>query len=143
MYFVYRLGAKNMTGKSSVNFGEDLVVNGDIPGGPIAHPENLDLINWILNQTFLGEDSMDGSAQYTIFDIQEAIWVLSDGTATNNALANEIVAKAEASGKGFVAGEDDIVAVVFDPLAADASVTDTQTFIMGVEWDAPEQDCIC
>jgi len=127
---------------------QDLTVNvygtcGTIPDGLIQNPENLDLINWILNEEFIGQDNMDASAQYTIFDVQEAVWALSDGTATSNANANEIVAKAEASGEGFVSGEGDLVAVIFDPIAPDASVTDTQTFIMGVEWDALALDCIC
>ncbi len=125
---------------------QELTVNvycTDVPEGMIENPQNLDLINWILNQEFVGQDTMDGSAQYNIFDIQEAVWVLSDGTATSNAAANEIVAKAEAEGEGFVSGEGNLVAVVFDPIAPDASVTDTQTFIMGVEWDALALDCIC
>ncbi len=126
----------------------DLTVNvygicGDIPDGLIQNPENLDLINWILNEEFVGGDTMDGSAQYNIFDVQEAVWTLSDGTVSSNAIANEIVAKAQAEGEGFMAGEGDLVAVIFDPIAPSADVTDTQTFIMGVEWDALAFDCEC
>ena len=127
---------------------QDLQVNvygpcEELPDGLIANPENLDQINWILNQGFVGQNNMDGSAQYTIFDLQEAVWVLSDGTSTNNANANEIVAKA-AAGEGFVSGEGDLVAVVFDPISPDESLyPDTQTFIMGVSWDALALDCIC
>ena len=125
----------------------DLTVNvygtcGPIPDGLIENPENLDQINWIINQDFVGQNNMEGSAQYTIFDVQEAVWALSDGTITNNANANEIVAKA-AEGEGFISGEGDLVAVIFDPIAPNADVTDTQTFIMGVAWDALELDCIC
>jgi len=126
----------------------DLTVNvygicDDIPEGLIQNPENLDLINWILNEEFVGEAALDGSSEYNIYDVQEAVWLLSDGTSTNNALANEIVALAQENGEGFTAGEGDLVAVVFDPIAPNAEVTDTQTFIMGVEWDALALDCIC
>jgi len=114
-----------------------------LPTGLVANPENLDNITWILNQEFVGQDNMDGTDTYDVFDIQEAIWTLSDGTASSNADANEIAAKALADGEGFVAGEGDLVGVVFDPIAPDASVTNTQTFIMGVDWDAIDLDCIC
>lgn len=127
---------------------QDLQVNvyglcEELPDGLIANPENLDQINWIINQGFVGQDTMDGSTQYTIFDVQEAVWVLSDGTSTSNASANEIVTKA-AAGEGFVSGEGDLVAVVFDPISPDETLyPDTQTFIMGVAWDALALDCIC
>jgi len=115
----------------------------DLPAGLIANPENLDNITWILNQEFIGTDNMAGTGTYSIFDVQEAVWSLSDGTLTNNANANEIAAKALDEGEGFVAGEGDLVGVVFDPIAPDASVTNTQTFIMAVDWEAIDQDCIC
>ncbi len=127
---------------------QELTVNvydlcGDIPDGLIQHPENLDQINWILNQEFIGKDNLDGSAQYDIYAVQQAVWALSDGTTTNNAGANEILGRAAAEGEGFVSGEGDLVAVLFDPIAPDASVTDTQTFILGVEWDVLALDCTC
>lgn len=115
-----------------------------LPEGLIAKPENLDNISWLLNQQFLGQDNMGGTDTYDIFDIQEAVWILSDGTTSTNADANEIAQKALADGEGFVAGEGDLIAVVFDPISPDPTlVPDTQTFIMGVAWDAVELDCIC
>lgn len=115
-----------------------------LPADVLAFPENLDNISWILNEEFIGQDNMAGTGTYTIFDVQEAVWVLSDGTATTNANANEIATKALAAGEGFEAGEGDLVAVVFDPIApAGSGVADTQSFIMGVDWEAIDLDCLC
>lgn len=126
----------------------DLMVNvygpcETLPTDVLAFPENLDLISWILNEEFVGRTKVGGNGTYDIYDVQEAVWALSDGTVTSNSDANDLVMMAEMQGEGFVAQEGDLVAVIFDPIAPDASVTNTQTFIMGVEWDALALDCIC
>jgi hypothetical protein len=46
-----------------------------LPDGLIEYPENLDLVNWILNQGFVGQDSACGGT-YTYSDVQLAIWTL-------------------------------------------------------------------
>lgn len=50
----------------------------DIPAGLIAKPENLDEMNWLLNQKFVGKDAGGGLGVYTAGDIQLAIWTLVD-----------------------------------------------------------------
>ena len=115
---------------------------------------NLDLINWIINQDFENTDNGDGTAtNYTDAEIQGAIWALTNGetlesfgvpggvfvepglgTASNG---QEIVDLAIANGEGFVAGEDDLVAVLVDPVSPDSSV---QPFIVAMDL---YEECVC
>ncbi|MBJ7901194.1 MAG: hypothetical protein GC158_15030 [Cyanobacteria bacterium RI_101] len=73
-------------------------VNVDIPG-------NLDLVNWVLNQNYVGKETATGSGVYfTAGDVQSAIWKLIDDNKTATldlgdftvAKANQIVAAANA-----------------------------------------------
>jgi len=94
---------------------------GVIPDGVVDNPENLDLINWILNQEWFGVDS-----PYTIGDVQWAMWELIDD---NNCVSctylvpwddttvrgMEIVDLAMASGEGYEPGLGDVLAVVLEP----------------------------
>lgn len=50
----------------------------NIPAGLIAHPENLDEMNWVINQKFVGKDAGNGLGVYTAGDVQLAIWTLVD-----------------------------------------------------------------
>ena len=43
--------------------------------GVVEHPENLDKVNWILNQGFVGRES-DAGGKFTFGDVQYAIWDL-------------------------------------------------------------------
>ena len=85
-------------------------------------PENLDLVNWILNQGF--------EASYSYNDIQSAIWQLVDdrgGIDTNwfeagvqiSAAAQEIVDAAEANGEGFIPDGEfgHKVGMIFQPVS--------------------------
>ncbi len=76
--------------------------------GEIEFPENLDLVNWILNQCFVGKTSEAGG-NFTFGDVQRAIWELMDDENSTSGLgffsqarADEIVALAMANGEGFV-----------------------------------------
>ena len=116
--------------------------------------ENLDLINWIINQDFENTDNGDGTATtYTGAEVQGAIWALTNGeqlesygepggvyvdaaygTVDN---AQEIVDLALANGEGFEAGEGDIVGVFVDPVTSPGF---TQPFIVGIDL-FDEGDC--
>jgi len=48
----------------------------DLPDGLVLHPENLDQLNWLLNQDFVGKDAGDDKGLYTWQDLQVAIWEL-------------------------------------------------------------------
>lgn len=64
---------------------------GEIPVGVVDEPGNLDLINWILNQDFVGIESSSWGP-YTSGDVQNAIWHYIDTTpVTLSDRAQEIV----------------------------------------------------
>jgi len=98
--------------------------NGIIP--PLAylyHPENLDLLNYILNQHYIGKSSACGGV-YTFGDVQRAIWTLFDPDyvplvsmlgPSKLCRVNEIVADATAHGENFVPGCGQVLAVILDP----------------------------
>ena len=129
-----------------------LAAEGSVPTGVVARPQNLDMVNWILNQDFGSMDNGDGKGQtYTEAEIQGAIWGLTDGRVYVDPAANygttanarEIYNLALAHGEGFVAGEGDIIGLVLDPTAAAEAAGNKQPLIIGVEWDDLAQDCFC
>jgi hypothetical protein len=91
-----------------------------IPVDLVEHPENLDLVNWIVNQEFLGNLGPT-SVAYTTGDIQIAIWSLLedrwvpvDGPWTQ-ANVDEILRLA-ALHEGFVPGCGEDTVVIIAPL---------------------------
>lgn len=49
-----------------------------LPPGLVDHPENLDEVNWILNQHFVGKTAPGDLGAYTTGDVQLAMWTLLD-----------------------------------------------------------------
>jgi hypothetical protein len=93
-----------------------------LPNGTIEYPENLDLVNWILNQNYVGQTSPGGYGIYTYGDVQKAIWTLVDDDPNSGGLGpwsqnrtDEILAAAYANGEGFVPDCDDTIAVILVP----------------------------
>ncbi|MDJ0658451.1 MAG: SdrD B-like domain-containing protein [Crocosphaera sp.] len=81
--------------------------------GLIEFPENLDLVNWIINQGFEGKELFDELGNslgiVTSGDVQRAIWELIDDEQSTGGLgsfsqarADRIVALAQANGEDFV-----------------------------------------
>ncbi len=141
-----------------INMGVDVPVNihlateDDAPAS-IVNEQNLDMVNWILNQDFTSMDNGDGNGKnYTEAEIQGAIWGLTDdfvfvnenvpafGTTAN---AQEIYDLAIANGEGFEAGEGDIIGLILDPTADAIAAGNKQPMIIGIEWDDLAQDCFC
>ena len=97
---------------------------GALPEGVAPdHPENLDLVNWIINQNYVGRQSPGGYGAYTYGDVQRSIWTLLENVLIDNELGvwhsdrvNEIVSAALAKGDGFVPAAGQKVAVVLDPV---------------------------
>jgi len=94
-----------------------------IPAGLIDYPENLDLVNWILNQDYVGETSPGGYGTYTYGDIQRAIWELVEDQQSSLYLgdwninrANEIVTDAISYGEGFIPDCNEVFAVILVPI---------------------------
>ena len=86
-----------------------------LPVGTVEFPENLDLVNYLLNQDLIG-------AGYTYGEIQKAIWELLDSETSDNGLGtwdqnkvDEIVADAEANGEGFLPECGQVYAVILIP----------------------------
>jgi len=100
---------------------------GDLTG-LVEYPENMDLVNWILNQGFVGTASTSGG-NFTYGDVQRAIWTLvEDELSTaglgpwNQQRVDEILTMAtdpEFGGEGFVPGCGDVVAIVLAPVNAE------------------------
>ncbi len=135
----------------------------DLPTGLIEHPENLDVVNWILNQGFVGTAAYDNLAPdagnnglgeslgtYTYGDVQRAIWTLIEDANSTSGLGswsqdrvNEILAAASApgGGEGFVPGCGDVIAVILQPVtggATSAQITIAQVTLaeVGLECEA-------
>jgi hypothetical protein len=123
-----------------------------INGGTVV--ENLDLINWIINQDFENADNGDGAAiTYTGAEVQGAVWALTNGQlldligasggivvepglgAVDN--AQEIIDLALANGEGFEAGAGDLVGVFVDTSEAEF----VQPFIVGINLLDDCDDC--
>jgi hypothetical protein len=101
----------------------------ELPAGLVEFPENLDLVNWIINQGFVGQPSPGCSGSYTYGDVQRAIWALiEDGQSTSGlgswsqCRVDEILAAAGTNGESFVPGCDDYVAVILQPVNTNVQV---------------------
>ena len=97
----------------------------DLPEGLVDKPGNLDLVNWLINQNYVGKPSSDPcEGVYTYGDVQKAIWDLIDFSNSNAGVGprdqcriDQLVNAAEANGNDFVPGCDEKVAIVLAPVA--------------------------
>ncbi len=100
----------------------------NLPACVIDVPENLDLVNWILTQDYVGEDG-PCVEPYTYGDVQVAIWTLLEDTdIPDEALSEEflgpwcqdnidqILQDAQAYGEGFVPGGSDKYGLILVPV---------------------------
>lgn len=117
----------------------------DLPAGTVEHPENLDLVNWILNQGYVGQSSACGGT-YTYGDVQRAIWTLVEDANSTSGLGawsqcrvDEILAAADADGEGFEPECGDVVAVILDPVNA-IQITIAQVTLIDVEVPCESQE---
>ena len=105
--------------------------------------ENLDLVNWMLNQDF--EDN-----GFTGWEVQRAIWELTDSLDTDyqsdidpgfgdDANVDFLVQQALDFGEGFVAGVGDKIGVIIDP--DPATPENSQPFIIAMDFET--YDCLC
>jgi hypothetical protein len=107
----------------NTNYTAKVLSSYDDVTGLVEHPENLDLVNWILNQSYVGQSSPGGFGTYTYGDVQRAIWALVEDIQSTSGLGawnqnrvDEILADAQASGEGFVPQCNDVVAVLLAPI---------------------------
>ena len=112
------------------------------PSVPIEYPENLDLVNWIINQGF--EDQPSGcDGNYTYGDVQWAIWQLLEDNppADHSSLgdwspcrAQEILDAAYANSEGYGPGCGEVMGIILDP------VEWRQPVLIWVEVPCPEDE---
>jgi hypothetical protein len=84
----------------------------------VEYPENLDLVNFILNQNWVGKTSPSGG-KYTYGDVQWAIWTLIEDepccVGYNIDRVNEILAHAQAHGEGYEPKCGELLMLVLEP----------------------------
>jgi hypothetical protein len=84
----------------------------------VKNPENLDKVNWIMNQGFAGTESEAGG-KFTFGDVQYAIWDLISvlpplvSSPHNEERVNEILALAGIHGPEFVLQCGHVFAIIF------------------------------
>lgn len=107
----------------------------------VDYPENLDLVNFVINQDYTSQG-------YTYGDIQRSIWTLIDDVLSTAGLGSwsqthvdTIVAEAFAYGEGFVPGCDDSVAVILNPVDA-SDVTTAQVTIAQITFAEVGVECL-
>jgi len=112
--------------------------------------ENLDLINWLINQDLEGANGNAVDGEFSGWEVQRAIWELTDNLDTdyqsdidpgfgNDLDVDYLVDLALANGEGFEAGTGDLISFIVDP----NPITDdnSQPFIAAVRFE--DYDCIC
>ena len=94
----------------------------ELPPHLMEVPENLDLVNWILNKDFVGKPSFRGGP-YTFGDVQHCIWELLEGRTTNYTngpwniwRATEILDVAKAEGEGFIPAYNEKFLLILMPM---------------------------
>jgi hypothetical protein len=104
--------------------------------GLVEFPENLDKVNWIINQDFVGKASLCGG-DFTFGDVQRSIWELIEDNQSTAGLGDweqcrvdEILAAALESGNGFEPACEQEIAVALipfdkngDPIAKQITIT--------------------
>lgn len=106
--------------------------------GNIESPENLDLLNWLINQNFVGQTAANGET-FTYGDVQRAIWELIDDEQSggvgpfSDERVQEIVDTARVEGEGFVPSYGEEIALILAPDRNGDSVVDAQIIIIEVE----------
>jgi hypothetical protein len=129
-----------------------------IGGTNIEHPENLDLVNWIINQDFVYSAAYDNLlpdaggnglgeylGDYTYSDVQRAIWALIENTQSGSGLrtwsqarVDEILAAA-AEHEGYKpTHSDDTIAVIIQPING-GQITIAQLIL--IEFTHPDIPC--
>lgn len=95
--------------------------------GQVDHPENLDKVNWLINQGFIGQTSSYAGSEFIHMDIQYAIWHIVDDNPPNYPnyppywdplRLEELLYLAYAYGEDFIPGCDDKMAVVIETYKA-------------------------
>jgi hypothetical protein len=101
----------------------------ELPLNFLEFPENLDLVNWILNKGFVGK-FFSPRERYTFGDIQRTIWELLDnqnapfnlGRWSQNR-SDAILDEAQANGEGYIPGCNQRLLLVLLPVDETQEIT--------------------
>jgi hypothetical protein len=95
----------------------------NLPAGLVEYPHNFDLVNYIMNQNYVGQG-------YTYSEVQRAIWTLIDDYTSTAGLGpwtqenvDAILQDALTNGEGFVPGCGQVMAVILNPLISGVQIT--------------------
>ncbi|MDX9930335.1 MAG: thioester domain-containing protein [Bacteroidales bacterium] len=106
--------------------------------GIVDNPANMDKVNWVMNQGFVGTPSLS-EGDFTYGDVQLAIWALIDnGTSLSGvgpysqARVDEILALAEDGGNEFIPECGQKLAIVLRPVDATGNPVAAQITIAQV-----------
>ena len=133
----------------------------DFPADKFENPQNFPLVNWIMNQDFIGKVSPISGETYTYGMVQWAIWELLDdqncvncyyltdeikdgwkqNRATLEPVAMEIVDAAIANGQDFVPGCGQQAAIIFIAQGLNPSNQIIQSIIHMVDVPPTEEEC--
>ncbi len=109
-----------------------------LPSGLIEYPENIDLVNWIINSDLVGKNIADVfpettcTGTITFGDVQGAIWMLLEDNYNISLRSlgpyslcriQEIVEDATVNGEGFVPGCCDYVVLILAPVDDQGNVS--------------------
>jgi len=104
----------------------------------VDKPENLEKVNWIINQNFVGQLAAGGGV-ITYGDVQRAIWTLVDNEISTNGLGtwtqthvDEILMGANVGGIDFVPACGERVAVILVPVDVNGNTLNVQVTIAQV-----------
>lgn len=97
-------------------------LSSSVPTDVVNKPENLDEVNWLINQNMVGKLSPTGLGRYTIGDVQLAIWTLIDDNFDDSSIADysqarvdELVMRALRDGADFVPSCRQLVGIILVP----------------------------
>lgn len=109
----------------------------DIPEDVVNKPENLDEVNWLINQNFVGQQAPNGLGAYTIGDVQLAIWTLIDNyfdDSTVNDYSQDrvdlLVDRALTQGSGYNPSCRQLVGIILVPRHPDSGNRAQSTLIL-------------
>ncbi|MFA5582588.1 MAG: hypothetical protein WDA09_00105 [Bacteriovoracaceae bacterium] len=119
----------------NTHFWSSLASN--IPGDVVDKPENLDEVNWLINQKFVGKNSPTGLGKYTIGDVQLAIWTLIDDNFDDSTIGDysqarvdELVDRALRDGANYVPNCRQLVGVILVPTHPESGNRAQSTIIL-------------
>ena len=97
--------------------------------GLVKHPENVLMVNYLINQDYVGKTAADDSL-FTYSDVQRAIWELIDDEQSDEGLGpwsqvrvNQILQDVQTHGTDFIPCCENQLAIVLKPLVPEVQVT--------------------